>query len=56
MDNKIQVGLRLEKNILELIDKFAAREMRTRTNMIEVILSEYACNMQGSPHPAKSNQ
>jgi metal-responsive CopG/Arc/MetJ family transcriptional regulator len=36
-----QISFRLGKNLLELIDELAKRELRTRTNMIEFILTNW---------------
>ena len=38
---KMQVGFRLEKQIIETIDKIANSEFRNRSNMVEYILIDY---------------
>jgi metal-responsive CopG/Arc/MetJ family transcriptional regulator len=36
-----QISFRLDKDLLELIDGLAKRDLRTRTNMIEFILTNW---------------
>jgi metal-responsive CopG/Arc/MetJ family transcriptional regulator len=36
-----QISFRLPKDLLELIDELAKRDLRTRTNMIEFILTSW---------------
>jgi len=39
---RIQIGIRLEQEIIDAIDSLSAKELRTRSNLIEYILKQYA--------------